>query len=422
MKYITETLRTPVGEAFDVVVAGAGPAGCCAAIAAARAGAKTLLVEQAECFGGMWTTGLVNPVFDYANKSGILIEILDRLKGRCGFGGFIRSCYQIEDMKQLLDELLTESGAALLTGTTVSAVLKDGNTVTGLVVENKGGRIAYPAKAIIDCTGDGDVCARAGAATAMGGEDELDIQAMTLMFLLDRIRFDQQGWYDLCQLIEQAAEKNGSDYKLPYRRPYIIQAPGNEQAVVQLTHMRNKNPLDGFDHTAAMIEGRKQAHDVYLFMKENIPQFKDISLGQTAAMLGVRESRRLVGEYVLPIEDCLAGKIPADSVTVATFNVDIHNNKNQEQSHFDVMPYGIPYRCLVPKEVDGLLAAGRCISGTHESEASYRVTGNCAAMGQAAGAAAALSAKLGCRLRELPFAQLSALLTQQGYVMPTPNC
>ena len=418
MEYITENLRTPVGEHYDVIVAGSGPAGCCAAIAAARAGASVLLVEQQGCFGGMWTTGLVNPVFDWRNKTGLMKEIVEKLAARGGFGGFIRSCYQIEDMKSLLDELLTEAGVHLLSDTVAAAVLQEGNTITGLIVENKSGRTAYPAAVVIDCTGDADVCARAGVETVMGGEDETDVQACTLMFAIGNVNFEQDHYYQLANMVKEAIERTGSSYRLPYARPYIIQAPGCDQAVVQLTHMHGVDPRVAEDTTAAKIEGRRQARDAFLFLKENVPMFKDITLLQPAAQLGIRESRRLVGEYTITTKDMLEGHHTEDAIATATFNVDIHNQNNDEQSHFDVKPYGIPYRSMVPVKADGLLVAGRCISGTHEAMASYRVTADCAAMGQAAGCAAALCAQKCCTPRALPFAELRVALQAQGVVLP----
>ncbi len=421
MTYITETLRTPVGERYDVIVAGGGPAGCCAAVAAARAGARTLLVEQSGSFGGMWTGGLVNPVYDHANKSGLMREILEKLASRRGFGGFIGSCCHIEDMKLLLDELLVDAGVEILANTSAAAVMKDGDAVTGLIVENKSGRTAYPAAVVIDCTGDADVCALAGAATFFGDDETGEVQSFTLMYQLGNIHFMQTDPYALTKLVENAEKRTGKKYEIPFTRSYIIQQPADDQAVVMLTHMRNLDPLSAKDRTAAMIEGRRQAQEMFLYFKENIPEFRDMTFVQTAPMLGVRESRRLDGLYSISIDDCLQGHIPEDSVTVATFNVDIHNQKNNDQGYYDVQPYGIPYRSLVPGTVDGLLVAGRCISGCHEAMASYRVTGNCAAMGQAAGCAAALCAKKEIQPRELPFAELAELLKAQDVDLPWRN-
>lgn len=420
MTYIQETVNTILGKKYDVVVVGGGPGGCCAAIASARAGAKTLLVEQMGCFGGMWTNGLVNPIYDYKNKTGLVKEIIDKLSKRQGFGGFIGSCYDIEDMKSLLDELLINAGVDLLANTFATSVLKSDNKIEGVVVENKSGRTAYPASVVIDCTGDADICARGGVQTVLGDEESGEVQSFTLMYQLGNVHFHQTDPYALTKLIEQTNARTGRTYQIPFTRSFIIQQPTDNQAVVMLTHIRNLDPLCEKDRTAAMIEGRRQAREMFLYFKENIPEFKNLTFIQTAPSLGVRESRRLVGLHTITINDCLQGIIPDDSVTVATFNVDIHNQKDKDQAYFNVRPYGIPYRSMVPVKIDGLLVAGRCISGTHEAMASYRVTGNCAAMGQAAGCAAALCSKMGCQPRQLPFEKLKAVLIAQGVKFPMP--
>lgn len=416
MKTICETLNTPVEENYDVIVAGAGPAGCCAAIAASRAGAKTLLIEQTGAFGGMWTSGLINPIYDHKNKKGLMKEIIDSLSQRRGFGGFIDSCCHIEDMKSLLDEMILSSGADVLLNTFVSRVIRDENTVKGIITENKSGRTAYSAKVVIDCTGDGDLFESAGCRYWMGDQESGEVQSFTLMYQLGNVRFMQYDPYALTKLVEETNARTGKNYEIPFTRSYIIQQPADDQAVVMLTHMRNFNPLSEKDRTMAMIEGRRQAREMFLYFKENIPEFKDMTFVQTAPSLGVRESRRLSGVHTITIDDCLRGVIPEDSVTIATFNVDIHNQKNRDQGFFDVQPYGIPLRSMIPETTDGLLAAGRCISGTHEAMASYRVTGNCAAMGQAAGCAAALCARMNVQPRELDFAHLKALLEKQNAV------
>ena len=390
-----EQLNTQIGPQFDIIVAGGGPAGCAAALAAARCGTKTLLVEQGTCLGGMWTAGLVNPIFDFQNKGGILREIITRLKKEYSFGGFIHSCFQIEDMKFLLEQMLCDAGVEILYGTIVSRAWMEGDTVKGVVVENKSGRTVFPAKVCIDCTGDADLAVSAGVKTVMGRQEDGKCQGMTLMFLLGNIDFMQRDCNELFDLIKEAAEQCASDFTLPYDRPYIIQIPNSNTAVVQLTHIRGLDPTDAFDLSRATIEGRKQAYETVRFMKSHIPQFRDVLLLQTASLIGVRESRRIVGEYTLTAEDALVGRQFEDGITCATFGMDIHNPEDTTQQCQAVKPYQIPYRCLVPAEIDGLLVAGRCISGTHEALASYRVTGNCAAMGEAAGYAAFECVKTG---------------------------
>ncbi len=394
MQYeIQETLTTKIAGRYDVIVVGGGPAGACAAIAAARSGARTLVVEQTLSLGGMWTGGLVNPLFDYREKKGILAELIADLRQLGSFGGFSNACFGYEDMKRLLEQKLLCAKGEILYQTQFVRALTEKTSVTGIVVENKEGRSAYLAKVVIDCTGDADVVASAGFATEMGrGPDHL-CQAMTLMFTVGNVQYMQKGCDDLRKLIEAALQRQDTGYRLPYTRPYMIQLPNSHTAVVQLTHMRGYNPLSTWEIGKAAIEGRRQAYEVVTFLKNYVPEFFQIELLQTAPLLGVRESRRICGEYMLTKEDLLAGRHFADEITTASFGMDTHNPSDDSQQCHAVKPYGIPYRCLIPKNSERLLVAGRCISGTSEAMASYRVTGNCAAIGEAAGIAAAIASR-----------------------------
>ena len=373
---------------YDVIVVGGGPSGIGAAIGAARAGADVLLIEQYGFAGGMWTAGLVNPVFDHANKGGVLAEIIGRLQKEDVWGGFIDSCFQYEPMKWILDEMLAEAGVTPLYHTMFSEPVLDGDRVTGVVVENKDGRTLYAAKWVIDCTGDADVAARAGVPCVVGRPEDGKCQAMTLMFLLGNIEFMQGDCNELYGILQEALAQHPSDYEIPFTRPYVIQIPNARQAVVQLTHIRGKNVLSAEALTEAEIEGRRQVRDTVRLMKKH-PLFKDVELLYTAPQIGVRDSRRIVGKYTLTAEDCAAGRQFEDGVTVATFGIDIHNPDNDDQTCLPVKPYEIPMRCMIPVNREGLLVSGRCISGDFAAQASYRVTGNCVALGEAAGRYAA---------------------------------
>ena len=399
--YKQEHLTTRVGESYDVIVCGAGPAGVGAAITAARRGKKTLLIERYGYAGGMWTAGLVNPLFDNANKTGLLREIIDALKSQNAWGGFDNICFQYEVMKRLLDQLLLDAGVTVLFDTLFVRTIREGKRVNGISVENKEGRTIYEAAIIIDCTGDGDVAVSAGADYYLGRDSDHKTQAMTLMFLIGNIRYEQTDCNQLANLLRTAMQPE-DDYQLPYTRPYIIQIPQSNTAVVQLTHMRGLDGTNVRDLTQAYFEGRRQAMDTVAFMKKRIRAFRDIELLQTAPMMGVRESRRIVGDYMLELGDLLSGRQFEDGVALASFNIDIHNPDNDQQNCVQVKPYQIPYRCMLPKGLDGLLVAGRCISGTHEAMSSYRVTGNCLAMGEAAGKAAAAAIETDGDLRRVP--------------------
>ena len=400
-KIISERLETPVAGEYDVIVAGGGPAGACAAIAAARAGARTLVIEQQLYLGGMWTGGLVNPLFDLKQKGGLLAELIAEHRRLGSFGGFINACFGYENMKRLLEEKLFGAGGEALYQTRFCRPLAEGGRVQGVTVENRDGRAAYLARVIVDCTGDAEVAARLGLPTRTGRPEDGLCQAMTLMFTIGNVDFMQDTCHDLRRMIEQAAQEAGDGYRLPYSRPYIIQIPNSKTAVVQLTHMRGYDPLSAADVGRAAAEGRRQAYEAVEFLRRHVARFREIELLETAPLLGIRESRRIVGEYTLTREDLGAGRRFPDDITTAAFGVDIHNPLDDSQQCYPVQRYGIPYRALIPRGAEGLLVAGRCISGTHEAMASYRVTGDCAAMGEAAGIAAALAARTGRGVREI---------------------
>lgn len=376
------------GGNYDVIVVGGGPAGVCGAIAAGRAGARVLLVERLNSLGGMWTNGYVNPFFDHANKIGLVAEIRGRLQERGKWGAFWDKSFDYESMKLLLEELAVDAGVTLLYYSTFAGVVKDGNRVTGIVVENIDGRAVYMGKMIIDATGDACVAADAGAKIHLGRDEDGACQAMTLMFLVRPVPEKYRDGKMFYEQIKNAFDREGKGQEPPFERPYLIPIPGSDVAVMQYTHMRDYDPLSAAALTQATIEGRRQALAAVEALRQYDPDFQDLTLLQTAPMLGVRESRRIEGDYTLTTQDAIEGAHFPDGITTVTFGIDIHEPKKNAQTCHRVQPYQIPYRCMIPKGLEGLLVAGRCISGSHEAMASYRVTGDCAEMGEAAGYAA----------------------------------
>jgi hypothetical protein len=402
MNFYTETRQTPIKDSYDVIVVGGGPAGFGAAVAAARGGARTLIIEQHGFLGGMWTAGLVNPLFDYLNKGGIVQELADEITdmGMNSSSGKMYT-FDFETMKLVLDRMVIKAGTDILLHTYFVETIVQDNQVQGVIVENKGGRAAYMAKIVIDCTGDGDVAARAGAPWKMGRESDGQCQPMTLMFQIGNLDYVQSYDYpygnrnELYDLMLRAVERAGlTDYTFNFIRPCLLRLPGAHRGVMQMTHMRGRSALDPIDLTQAEIEGRERVFDAMTFFKTYMPQFQHAQLEQTGSMIGVRETRRITGQYELTLDDMLAGKRFDDGICICSFGVDIHQpdgNSQEGRANYQISPYHIPYRCLVPKQTKNLLVAGRCISGSFEAHASYRVTGDCVAMGQAAGTAAVLS-------------------------------
>ena len=421
---VTETNEVPVLGNYDVIVAGGGPAGVGAAVSAARHGMSVLVVERFGCLGGMWTAGLVNPLFDYENKGGIVQEIVDRINA-LGMNSHSGSMYtfDMETMKLLLDRLMKENGVDVLFHTYVAKPYTEGNVVKGLFVENKSGRGLYTAKRLVDCTGDGDVAARAGAPYTVGRPGDAACQPMTTMFKVGNADYVQRYDYpygngnELFDMMKAAVQREGIEYDFNFERPCLLNLPGNHTGVMQMTHMRGYNPLDAVSLSKAEMEGRERVYEAMRFFKAYLPQFEHAQLEQTAQMIGIRESRHITGEYQLTLEDMVEGRRFDDGFATCCFNVDIHqpDGKSQEEAkRYKIKPYQLPYRSLVPLKAENILVAGRAISGSYEAHASYRVTGDCVAMGQAAGIACALSVNNGCAFRTLDGSHVAKLMEQDG--------
>lgn len=381
---IHETLATPVLGEYDAVVVGAGPAGCGAAVALGRSGMKTLLIEKFNCLGGAWTTGFMNPFFDGENKAGFVGELITELKEKGQFGGFWNISFNYEYMKLILERKMAEANVTVLYNTTFSRALVDGKKVYGIIAENMDGRFAVLAKTVVDCTGDGNVAASAGCAFELGvNGDYKECQAMTLMFLVGNIPEKYRDGLMLYEKLNSAYEKAGK--QIPFKVPYLIPAPNSRFGVVQFTHMYEHDPLSARALTEATMEGRQQLIDAFEYLTKYDTEFRDLELITSASVLGVRESRRIVGEYYITEDDILNGAKFEDAVAYVTFGADFHTKSNKGQRCFRVQPYNIPMRALIPKGFDGIVVAGRCISGSREAMASYRVTGDCAQMGENAG-------------------------------------
>lgn len=419
---IVEVSHTlPVLGEVDVLVCGGGPAGTAAAIAAARSGVKTLLIEQYGYLGGMSTAGLVTPHFDPFLNKGINQELMDRLEIHNAWGApFWKISFDPEQFKMVSEDLVLESGSDLLYHTLAVASILEGNRMRGVVVETKSGRFALLAKVVIDCTGDGDIAARAGAPFNKGRPGDLLLQPMTMMFRMGGVKWVQTEGTQLYTLIQKALQETGHHFRLAFERPWAIHLPNRNEVAVQLVHVRGVDATDARDLTCAEIEGRRQTRAVVNFLIHNVPEFHNAYLIETAAQVGIRETRRITGDYILTLDDVRAGRKFDDGIATVSFGVDIHDPVGKGQIGGGLTGvYDIPYRCLVPLEIEGLLVAGRCISGTHEAHASYRVKGPCLAMGQAAGTAAAVSCKHKLQPRLLNVDILRKELIQQGVVLDT---
>ncbi len=423
IQFMEPKQKLPVKKEVDVIVCGGGPAGIAAAITAARAGARTQLIEVNGCLGGVWTAGLLTWIFDF-DKPGITQEIMAKLKERNARSEYSSSgidknfTYVPEEMKLLLEEMCLEAGVEFRFHTRVVAAYKHKKQLTEVITESKSGREAWRAKVFIDATGDGDLGAFAGNGwdTGFGGE-KCPCQPMTLNALAivpdaeairDFISFyeykDENGQLKYGKHHRKASAKlmdvlNSVGITPSYGRPSIFQIKGN-LVLLMLNHEYNIEAFDADKVTEATVRARAEIHKIVKALNKIGGIWDGMQSVSSAEHIGVRDGRRIHGRYTVTREDLIVGAKHDDAVVQPTFNVDIHavdkktNDKEGPIFHddFKMKPYEIPLRALIAKDVDGLMMAGRCISGDFTAHASYRVTGNAVAMGEAAGVVAAIAA------------------------------
>jgi len=417
-----------VAADVDVLVAGAGPAGFAAAVCAARMGAKTILVEQAGAVGGMTTVGLMSH-WTGASRGGFYGELLKKSADLGGEfeGGSASQIINPERLKTVMLEMLEGAGAGLRLYSFVAGPVMEGKQVGGIITESKSGREALLARVVIDATGDGDVAAQAGVPFHLGRENDGGMQPASIMFKVGGVDYSNAlfpgGFADTFPVPEGDLQTLARKH-LPPPAGHVLLYRSSLPGVVTC-NMTNCTGVDGTkteDLTRAERVCRGQIDAIVGFLRRFVPGYENSYLLSSASLIGIRETRHFEGEYTLTEKDILEARVFEDwAVTKAHFNFDVHNltgaglDETGLQKHFpQERGYTIPYRCLVPRNIDGLLLAGRNISGTHLAHSSYRVMPICANMGQAAGIAAALCVHNGVSPRALPVADLQKALRNQG--------
>ncbi|MFW6170281.1 MAG: FAD-dependent oxidoreductase [Planctomycetota bacterium] len=412
--------RVPIVNEADVVVCGGGPAGVAAAVTAARAGVKTHLIEAHGCIGGIWTSGLLCYLLDYANKPGIMQEILAALKDREQDAHRVPNMYDPEAMKLLLEQMCLEAGVGIQLHTQCAAAVRDAaNRLALVVTESKSGREAIGGKVFIDCTGEGDVAHQAGCQWDYGRPDVGDAQPMSFIVLLTGIHLDEvrpyvssmpgDTWAGPKEALA-AIIKESSGFGPSYSKPSLF--PIRETLFcLMANHEYEFKGFDARDVTKATLQGRAELHRMIDGLRSLGVPWKDIRICSSAERIGVRESRRIHGRYTLSSDDIAGGAEFDDAVCRCTFCVDVHattgeDGKGIERAPIRAKPFDIPYRSLVAKDADGLMMAGRCISGDFYAHSAYRVTGNAVGMGQAAGFAAAAAVKNNVLPHQIDWAEL----------------
>ncbi|WP_127587198.1 FAD-dependent oxidoreductase [Paenibacillus koleovorans] len=437
---------------YDVIVAGGGPSGTMAAIASARSGAKTLLIERYGFLGGMITNALVGPMQSFHSRdeqlvTGIAQEVIDRLMAIGGSPGHVTDMVgfapsvtpvDVEKLKFVLQEMCVESGVHLQLHTVVVGVQTSEGRIRALELFNKSGPSSVEAPVYIDCTGDGDVMWMAGVPFDKGRKKDGLAQPMTMMFRmgsvdLARVRAFMKenpeefvladGWESCSHVgvsgffsLVREARLSG-ELNVERDRVLFFELPAPGEVSVNMTRVIRYDATDGAALSHAEVLARQQVMEVVRFLNKRVPGFERASLINCGTQIGVRESRRIRGLYTLTADDVLTGRCFEDVIARGSYPIDIHSPDSGELHATEIKrasAYDIPYRCLLNKRIRNLLVAGRCISATHEALASARVSPTAMAIGHAAGAAAALAAEEGVDPAALDVGRIQRLIMQHG--------
>ena len=451
MKTVKEQAREiPVRDEVDVLVVGAGPAGLMAAQAAALVkGTKVMLIDSRGFLGGNMTIGL--PLLGFLGRKGneiikgLPLRFVERLRER-GEATHHRKCplhvsltmIDPEGTKRLAWEIMDECGVKVLLYVFCTEAIMDGNKCTGVIIESKKGREAILAKTVVDCTGDGDILYRSGAPMLYGNENGI-AQPPTLMFsmrgvdsrkLRDAVA-DHPEIYDIdyipneffrpmdnCTFVgfrNQIRQAREAGFNLPVERTIFMTGMAEDEWWVNMSRVNNIDATDPEQYTRGEEICISQNAEIARYLKTYIPGFENAYVDKVAPFMGIRETRRLNGEYTLTEQDIFDCARFDDVIAVASYPVDLHHPVGGDCSLWWCPDcYDIPYRSLLPKNIDGVIAAGRDISATHLALASVRVMGPAMCIGEAAGKAAALSVREKVSLRDLDVRLLQKELREEG--------
>ncbi len=383
----------------DVVVVGGGPGGLCAAVAAAEEGASVTLIERYGFLGGMATAGLVNPFMTWHAGGkpiirGLFERIVERLDDYGGWAGPRQgSAFDDELFKFVADDLCAEAGVKLMLHTMLADVDAADGRVRQIATVSKSGLQAVRGDVYVDGTGDGDLAAWAGAEIEIGRDEDGLCQPMTLCFRMVNVDLDRvPSRADVTELYEAAKERGEIDN--PRENVLFFFTTHENEVHFNTTRVVKHDATNAEDMTDAELEGRRQVRQMVRFLINEVPGFENAWLAEMAPQIGVRESRRVIGDYVLTTEDVLEARKFDDGIARGSYSVDIHNPAGTGTVIRRLPPgeaYDIPYRCLTPKGFDNLLVAARCISSDHGAHSSLRVMPIVMAIGEAAGCAAEMA-------------------------------
>jgi hypothetical protein len=435
-------------ELYDVLVAGGGPSGVGAAVAAARNGAKVLLIEKYGFLGGMATAASVPAFCPYTDGEkviikGIGLEVLEAMKKESKFDSPVKDKKELikrmydwvpidaEVLKRVLDNMVIDSGCKVIFHTSVSDVIYENDTVKAIMVENKEGKNIIDCKTIIDCTGDADIVVKAGGQYEYGDENDL-VQAVTLCYRISNINMEALVRYfkesgdtgNLTKAVERARKNGDFNFNEKHVAGFSIQNEG--VAGLNFGHVYEINPLKAEDLTRAEIESRRNIPAMLDFLRKYVPGLENAVLTSSGPMVGIRETRRIIGEYRLTVKDYFNRTEYEDTIARYAYPIDVHastprdvvfHDKDDEYITSKYKPgesYSIPYRALLPKGLKNVIVAGRPLSADRAMHGSFRVMPACFATGQAAGTAAAICSTENIELRQINIGKLQKLLKEQG--------
>jgi glycine/D-amino acid oxidase-like deaminating enzyme len=419
--------------AVDVLVVGAGSAGSSAAITAARQGARTLLVDRLAFMGGT-STAVLDTFYAFYTPGerprrvvgGIGWEIVERLTAAGvaferpnTYGAGTGVTYDQETLKVTWEDMAADAGVELLLHTWATGVSVEEGRIEGVRLWNKGGERWVSAPVVIDASGDADVCALAGAAYDNAARQGT-VQSLSTLFKLANVdveRATSVGKAELWQRMREAAASG--DYRLPRIEGSWHRTPFPGVVLVHMTRIPNVDATDPEQLTRAEIEGRRQVREYARFLRDRVPGFEAAVVVATSPAIGVRESRRVHGDYVLTRSDVLEARRFDDEIALCGAPIEDHHAGGDTDWQYvtEGGAYGIPYRCLLPAELEGLLVAGRCFSATHDAHASARSMATCMAMGQAAGVAAGMALREGILPRAVDPGALRQRLAADGALL-----
>jgi hypothetical protein len=419
---------------YDLIVVGGGFAGSFAAIEAARHGADVLLIEKYNCLSGAAAYALVSPFMGFRTRmengemknlaGDLFLEILNESKGIAGepVPPKVASIglFDEEAMKTALLRRAVKCGVNLLFNTTVTSANVENGVIKSITAVCKAVEMEFTADSFIDATGDGELSALCGCKIEQGRSEDGLCQPMTLCFRVGGV--DKEKYIKIRPEINKIYKEWQKAGKIKNPRENVLCFNNYNDGVIHFntTRVILKNPTDPFELTEAEIEAREQVYEMMNFLRTAIEGFENARLLSTALQIGIRESRRVMGEYVLCEEDLVSLARFDDAIAVSNYAIDIHNPNGTGtvwREFADGEWYEIPYRCLVPIGMNNLLVAGRCISSTHEAQASYRIMPFCAEIGQAAGCAAAVAKKNGTSVRAVDVSEVRNILRQEGFVI-----